>query len=136
MVQRGIELFERRLLAFVRLFRRIGRHGVSLLVRANSSAARVGSDVRSGAAHFLYTCEACASTAGRPLLDSTSVERGKQAGDPGKAAQARLKVIAAENPPVHLLLGNDALRLVRDKLSALSDEIEAWQEVSASTDFS
>jgi hypothetical protein len=43
--------------------------------------------------------------------------------------------VAAEDPPVHLLLGQDALRLVREKLEALSAEISSWEEVSRSTDF-
>jgi len=47
-----------------------------------------------------------------------------------------LEVIAAENPPVHLLLGTDALSLVRGKLAALATEIETWEKVSRSTDFS
>ena len=37
--------------------------------------------------------------------------------------------------PVHLLLGSDALSVVRDKLSALKQEIDAWESVSRSTDF-
>jgi len=45
-----------------------------------------------------------------------------------------LAVIDAERPPAHLLLGSDALGLVRAKLSALSDEITAWEAVTLSTD--
>jgi hypothetical protein len=62
-------------------------------------------------------------------------ESGNQAGDPAKAAQVLLKVIAAENPPVHLLLGNDAVKMVREKLEDLTNEIKAWEEISCSTDF-
>lgn len=71
-----------------------------------------------------------------PIRQARAAKDGNQAGDPAKAAQALLKLIAAENPPVHLLLGNDALRLVRNKLAALSDEIDAWEALSGSTDFS
>jgi hypothetical protein len=35
---------------------------------------------------------------------------------------------------VHLLLGKDALALVRAKLTAMSAEIDEWEAVSASTD--
>jgi hypothetical protein len=45
-----------------------------------------------------------------------------------------LAAIAADRPPVHLLLGSDALGLVRGKLSALEDEIRAWVNVTVSTD--
>jgi NAD(P)-dependent dehydrogenase (short-subunit alcohol dehydrogenase family) len=60
---------------------------------------------------------------------------GKQAGDPKKAARAMLKVVASDNPPAHLLLGRDAINLVREKLGLLKSELEAWEPVSSSTDF-
>jgi NAD(P)-dependent dehydrogenase (short-subunit alcohol dehydrogenase family) len=71
-----------------------------------------------------------------PIRQAREAKSGKQAGDPDKAAQALLTLIAAENPPVHLLLGNDALELVKTKLSALNREIDAWEALSRSTDFS
>jgi NAD(P)-dependent dehydrogenase (short-subunit alcohol dehydrogenase family) len=70
-----------------------------------------------------------------PIRRARKHKSGNQAGDPAKAAQVLLKVIAAENPPVHLLLGNDAVKLVLEKLEALTNEIKAWEEVSCSTDF-
>ncbi|MEZ2298307.1 oxidoreductase [Variovorax sp. RCC_210] len=69
-----------------------------------------------------------------PIREARQAKDGRQAGDPAKAAQALLKVIAAEKPPVHLLLGKDALALVRAKLASMSEEIDAWEAVSASTD--
>ena len=59
---------------------------------------------------------------------------GKQLGDPAKAAQAMLKVALSADPPTHLLLGSDAVRLVDDKLISLQAEFEAWKAVSLSTD--
>ena len=59
---------------------------------------------------------------------------GNQVGDPSKAAQAMLTLIEAENPPMHLLLGSDALRLVREKLASLKSELDAWEKVTLSTD--
>ncbi|NTI47332.1 oxidoreductase [Agrobacterium rhizogenes] len=59
----------------------------------------------------------------------------KQPGDPKKAAQVMLQLIASENPPTHLLLGRDAISLVREKLGLLKTEFDAWEQVSASTDF-
>jgi NAD(P)-dependent dehydrogenase (short-subunit alcohol dehydrogenase family) len=69
-----------------------------------------------------------------PIRAARQAKDGRQAGDPAKAAQALLKVIASEKPPVHLLLGKDALALVRAKLAAMSEEIDAWEALSASTD--
>ncbi|WP_322085404.1 oxidoreductase [Burkholderia sp. BCC1999] len=69
-----------------------------------------------------------------PIRQAREEKSGKQPGDPAKAARAMLAVIAADHPPAHLLLGSDALRLVRNKLSALDDEIRAWEAVTVSTD--
>jgi NAD(P)-dependent dehydrogenase (short-subunit alcohol dehydrogenase family) len=70
-----------------------------------------------------------------PIREAREAKSGKQAGDPHKAAQALLEIVAAKNPPVHLLLGNDALDLVKTKLAALNEEIEQWEPLSRSTDF-
>ncbi|MEK7888318.1 oxidoreductase [Burkholderia contaminans] len=69
-----------------------------------------------------------------PIRQAREEKSGKQPGDPAKAARAMLAAIAAEHPPAHLLLGSDALRLVRGKLAALDAEIRAWEAVTVSTD--
>jgi len=60
---------------------------------------------------------------------------GRQLGDPDRAAQAILALVRSENPPLHLLLGSDALRRAREKLDAVIGEIAAWEEVTRGTDF-
>ncbi|GAA3058568.1 oxidoreductase [Rhizobium viscosum] len=70
-----------------------------------------------------------------PIRKAREEKSGKQAGDPRKAAAAVLALVEAENPPVHLLLGADALALVRDKLTSLSSEIDAWEDLTLSTSF-
>jgi len=69
-----------------------------------------------------------------PVRQARREKSGKQPGDPTKAAQAMLAAIEAPVPPRHLLLGSDALGLVRQKLSALQDEISHWEALSRSTD--
>lgn len=69
-----------------------------------------------------------------PIRQAREEKSGKQSGDPRKAARAMLAAIAADHPPTHLLLGSDALGLVRDKLSALNAEISAWEAITVSTD--
>src|SRR5580698_217979 len=69
-----------------------------------------------------------------PIRKAREEKSGKQLGDPQKAARAMLAAIAADFPPMHLLLGSDALGLVRDKLSALNVEISAWEATTVSTD--
>jgi NAD(P)-dependent dehydrogenase (short-subunit alcohol dehydrogenase family) len=60
---------------------------------------------------------------------------GRQPGDPRKAAEAMLHITQVEEPPLHLLLGSDALQLVGEKLGALQAEIMKWAPVSAGTDY-
>jgi NAD(P)-dependent dehydrogenase (short-subunit alcohol dehydrogenase family) len=69
-----------------------------------------------------------------PVRKAREEKSGKQLGDPAKAARAILAVIEAEAPPTHLLLGSDALHLVRNKLADLGRDLDAWEEVSVSTD--
>jgi NAD(P)-dependent dehydrogenase (short-subunit alcohol dehydrogenase family) len=70
-----------------------------------------------------------------PARERRNGYNGKQRGDPAKAAQAMIKLVKSDNPPAHLLLGPDAYQMVRDKLASLEKEIEAWQDVTLSTDF-
>ncbi|MBB5463958.1 NAD(P)-dependent dehydrogenase (short-subunit alcohol dehydrogenase family) [Paraburkholderia sp. Clong3] len=69
-----------------------------------------------------------------PIRQAREEKSGKQLGDPRKAARAMLAAMAADHPPTRLLLGSDALGLVRDKLSALNVEIDAWEATTVSTD--
>ena len=69
-----------------------------------------------------------------PIRKARQAKSGSQIGDPAKAARALLAIVDAPNPPAHLLLGTDALGLVRAKLAALSSEIDAWETVTRSTD--
>jgi NAD(P)-dependent dehydrogenase (short-subunit alcohol dehydrogenase family) len=70
-----------------------------------------------------------------PVRKARQEKSGKQPGDPAKAAQVLLKIIEHENPPTHLLLGNDALKLVREKLETLKTEFALWEQTTRSTDF-
>ncbi|HFF9489229.1 oxidoreductase [Serratia bockelmannii] len=69
-----------------------------------------------------------------PVRQARQEKSGKQLGDPVKAAHAMLALIESGKPPTHLLLGSDALSLVRQKLEALGQEIEQWEKLTRSTD--
>ena len=69
-----------------------------------------------------------------PIRQARQEKSGKQLGDPKKAARAILQLIESEKPPAHLLLGSDALSLVRAKLAELSAEMDVWEAVTRSTD--
>ncbi|CAI8942997.1 oxidoreductase [Kosakonia quasisacchari] len=69
-----------------------------------------------------------------PIRQAREEKSGKQLGDTVKAARAILAIIDSDTPPAHLLLGSDALNLVREKLAALTAEINAWEALTRSTD--
>jgi NAD(P)-dependent dehydrogenase (short-subunit alcohol dehydrogenase family) len=68
-------------------------------------------------------------------LDAVSALDGNQPGDPIRAAEAIIKVVESDQPPVNLVLGAPALEMVRDKLSKLTTEIDAWEAVSRGADY-
>jgi NAD(P)-dependent dehydrogenase (short-subunit alcohol dehydrogenase family) len=70
-----------------------------------------------------------------PIRAARQAKSGRQPGDPARAAQALLALVEAENPPVRLFLGEDALGLVDQKLNAMRAEIGAWDGLSRSTSF-
>ncbi|KUO21521.1 oxidoreductase [Streptomyces dysideae] len=70
-----------------------------------------------------------------PIREHRLAMRGHQLGNPAQAGRALLAVIEAENPPTHLILGSDALRLVADARAAFDAETAAWSELSKSTDY-
>jgi len=69
-----------------------------------------------------------------PIRQRRQAVSGRQLGDPRKAALAMLTAIEAPEPPAHLLLGSDALGLVREKLDALKAELAQWEALTVSTD--
>jgi short-subunit dehydrogenase len=73
-----------------------------------------------------------ASTAGK-ARDWSAHSHGKQEGDPLLAAKAILKAVTSEYPPLHLLLGCDAYQEATEHINSLRQEIEAWREVTCST---
>ncbi|MBA8879648.1 SDR family NAD(P)-dependent oxidoreductase [Phyllobacterium myrsinacearum] len=77
---------------------------------------------------------AYAETIGRSSAAFDSVA-GRQQGNPDLAAQAIIDLVRSDKPPLHLLLGSDALRRARSKLDQIADEIDAWEAVTRSTDF-
>jgi len=69
-----------------------------------------------------------------PVRQRRQAVSGRQLGDPRKAARAMLQVIDSPAPPSHLLLGSDALELVREQLSGLDQTLSQWAGLTRSTD--
>jgi NAD(P)-dependent dehydrogenase (short-subunit alcohol dehydrogenase family) len=60
---------------------------------------------------------------------------GRQIGNPAAAATAILEAVDADEPPLDLLLGSDALQRTRTRLDRFDEDIRRWKDVSLSTDF-
>lgn len=69
-----------------------------------------------------------------PIRAARQARHGAQPGDPEKLAAAVLALVASDSPPPQLLLGSDALELVRARLGAMLREIDDWEALSRSTD--
>jgi len=72
-----------------------------------------------------------ASAAIRAFYDARS---HNQAGDPAKLGQALVTLVNADNPPVRWSAGTDAIAVVEGKAAGLKSELDAWRDLSASTD--
>ncbi|WP_244182285.1 oxidoreductase [Gluconacetobacter entanii] len=69
-----------------------------------------------------------------PIRAARHEKDGRQLGDPAKLAAAVLQLVASDAPPPQLLLGSDALRLVRERIFRLEREITDWEDLTRSTD--
>ncbi len=80
---------------------------------------------------------------GRPEYDATVGDAarfqrkydGKQPGNPAQAAAVILQIAALEAPPLRLLLGSDAVRIVEAADRARTEADKKWRYLSVSTDF-
>src|SRR5215207_337321 len=60
---------------------------------------------------------------------------GKQPGDPARAAKAVVDIAELDEPPLRLLLGNDALEHAGRASRSRADEAAEWAHVTTSTDY-
>ena len=70
-----------------------------------------------------------------PIRAARVEASGNQLGDPAKAAEAVLAILEEPEPPAHLVLGSDALRLIGSARAAVDEDIRRWESLSRSTDF-
>jgi len=55
-------------------------------------------------------------------------------GDPDKAAKVMIELVENPQPPVHLVLGSEAIGMLKQANTARQAEMEKWMPVSISTD--
>jgi NAD(P)-dependent dehydrogenase (short-subunit alcohol dehydrogenase family) len=65
----------------------------------------------------------------------TAAGDGKQSGDPERGAKAIIKAVEADKPPLHLVLGGEALDQFRQKIVELQRDWDAWEETTRGTDY-
>lgn len=87
---------------------------------------------RPGAAYESSEMEEYAEIVG-PTRAYVREDHLKQPGDPDLAARAILTALDAEEPPLRLVLGADAIGNIRDRLDRLSSELGEWEEVGRAT---
>lgn len=68
-------------------------------------------------------------------MAGTSQGSGKQPGDPVKAGEAMIEIVASDAPPLHIVLGAWGVDKVKDYLNETLKEIEDWHAVSVATDY-
>lgn len=61
--------------------------------------------------------------------------RGNQPGDPVKAVAAIIQIAAEPNPPLHLLLGQDAYEMATQKIASLQADMTKWKALTTATGF-
>ena len=71
-----------------------------------------------------------------PIREARARNNGRQPGDPDKAAAAVLRIIDADDPPRHLLLGADAITALAASRRAFDEDVARWESTTRSTDFS
>jgi NAD(P)-dependent dehydrogenase (short-subunit alcohol dehydrogenase family) len=87
---------------------------------------------RPGAAYESEAMPEYADTVG-PTRGYVRSNDGLQPGDPVKAAQAILAALDADEPPLRLVLGADAIGTIEHRLASVSDELAAWRELGEAT---
>ncbi len=75
-----------------------------------------------------------ADTAG-PRRKENDRTHGTQPGDPKRAALALIDLVGRAELPARLLLGSDAVKIVGNEVDGQRREIDAWKELSISSDF-
>jgi hypothetical protein len=69
------------------------------------------------------------------MLQGIELGVGQENGDPAKAADAVIKVVETTEPPLRLLLGQQAYDTATYKFNSLLASIEQWKETTINADY-
>ncbi|BBH69834.1 short-chain dehydrogenase/reductase [Actinoplanes sp. OR16] len=70
-----------------------------------------------------------------PVVARLRAADGRQPGDPARIAQVLVDLVEHPQPPVHLLLGADAVAVARAQSEALTASDDTWRAVSESVTY-
>jgi NAD(P)-dependent dehydrogenase (short-subunit alcohol dehydrogenase family) len=87
---------------------------------------------RPGAAYLSEEMEEYAETVG-PTREYVHDDHLKQPGDPALAAKAILTALDADEPPLRLVLGADAIGNIRSRFERLEGALDEWEDVGRAT---
>jgi NAD(P)-dependent dehydrogenase (short-subunit alcohol dehydrogenase family) len=87
---------------------------------------------RSGAAYESAEMPEYAEVVG-PTREYVRSNHGLQPGDPVKAAEAIITALDADEPPLRLVLGADAIENISNRLERVANELGEWRELGEAT---
>ena len=118
------------------LVREALRHG-DRVVGTSRNPEKVIATFKDAASHLLAVSMDLLDPIGTSNAVNAAIaaSNGNQPGDPVRAAEAIVKAIASENPPLHLLPGRLAYDHATIKLKNLQKDIKAWRGVTLDADF-
>jgi NAD(P)-dependent dehydrogenase (short-subunit alcohol dehydrogenase family) len=70
-----------------------------------------------------------------PIREARRMRSGHQPGDPAKAGKVIAEFLLLQEPPLHLLLGTDALEYVQKELDTVRSEFARCEHLTRSTNF-
>uniref|UniRef100_UPI003F49AF16 oxidoreductase n=1 Tax=Actinomadura sp. CA-154981 TaxID=3240037 RepID=UPI003F49AF16 len=113
------------------LAQEVAPHGIKVLI-VEPGAFRTG--LFGGALYQSAAMDAYTGTVG-PTRSMVASSDGRQPGDPAKAAAAILNALNADETPLRLPLGSDAVDALVSHADSLRKELLAWEQVARETTF-
>jgi NAD(P)-dependent dehydrogenase (short-subunit alcohol dehydrogenase family) len=72
----------------------------------------------------------------QPMVEYRRQESGNEPGDPAKIAQAIIHITEVDDPPLHLLMGSDAVQVAAAQAESVAASDAKWRSLSESVSFS
>lgn len=66
--------------------------------------------------------------------ENAKKRNGTQAGDPKKGARAMWEVAKLQEPPLRVVIGTDAYKLINEKIKTYGEQYPKYEKISNSTD--